>query len=58
MFESEEDRQRFLVKYNISQDRFRESLLSWDTLREIADDFEVLFTTFIICLQEPKLFSL
>lgn len=41
MFESEEDRQRFLVKYNISQDRFRESLLSWDTLREIADDFEV-----------------
>ena len=25
MFESEEDRQHFLVKYNISQDRFRES---------------------------------
>jgi hypothetical protein len=24
----------------------------------VADDFEVLFTTFIICLQEPKLFSL
>ena len=41
MFESEEDRQHFLVKYNISQDRFRESLLSWETLREIADDFEV-----------------
>ena len=41
MFESEEERQHFLVKYNISQDRFRESFLSWDTLREIADDFEV-----------------
>ena len=41
LFESEEDRQHFLTKYNISQNRFRESLLSWDTLREIADDFEV-----------------
>ena len=41
MFESEEDQQDFFIKYNISQDRFRESLLSWDMLREIADDFEV-----------------
>jgi ppGpp synthetase/RelA/SpoT-type nucleotidyltranferase len=41
MFESENEQQNFLVKYNISQDRFRNALLSWDTLREIADDFEV-----------------
>jgi len=41
MFESEEDQQHFLKKYNISQKRFRESLISWDTLREIADDYEI-----------------
>lgn len=41
MFESVEEQQNFLIKYNISQDRFRESFLSWEALREIADDFEV-----------------
>ena len=41
MFESEEYQQHFLQKYNISQDQFRESFLSWNTLREIADDFEI-----------------
>ena len=41
MFDSENEQQNFLKKYNISQDRFRKSFLTWDTLREIADDFEV-----------------
>ena len=40
MFESVEDQQNFLVKYNISQARFRKSFMSWETLREIANDFE------------------
>lgn len=40
MFDSSDEQQRFLVKYNISQDRFRESFISWDVLKEIADDFE------------------
>lgn len=40
MFESVEEQQKFLVKYNISQDRFRESFMSWETLSEIANDFE------------------
>lgn len=55
MFESEEDRQRFLLKYNISQDRFRKSLLSWDTLREIADDFEVHRNEHVDTVQEYAL---
>lgn len=40
MFEAVEDQQKFLVKYNISQERFRESFMSWETLSEIASDFE------------------
>lgn len=55
MFESAEERQHFLVKYNISQDRFRESLLSWDTLREIADDFEVHRNEHLNTVQEYAL---
>lgn len=55
LFESEEDRQHFLTKYNISQNRFRESLLSWDTLREIADDFEVHRNEHLNTVQEYAL---
>ncbi len=41
MFETVEEQKDFLIKYNISQERFRNSFISWDILREIADDFEI-----------------
>lgn len=55
MFESVEEQQDFLEKYNISQDRFRESFLSWDTLREIADDFEAHKSEHMKTVQEYAL---
>ena len=55
MFESEEDQQHFLAKYNISQDQFRKSLITWDTLREIVDDFEAHKNEYLNTVQEYAL---
>ena len=40
MFETENDRKAFLEKYHISDESFRNSLLSWDELSRIASDFD------------------
>ena len=55
MFESEEDQQHFLEKYKISQDQFRKSLITWDTLREIVDDFEAHKNEYLNTVQEYAL---
>ena len=39
MFKTEKEKKDFCKKYNISEDRFRESLVSWDGLSLIAEDY-------------------
>lgn len=40
MFDSKEEQELFLKKYNISPDRFRLSLLTWEELSNIARDYD------------------
>ena len=39
MFEKTEEQKAFLKQFNISEERFRQSMLSWDELELIADDY-------------------
>lgn len=40
MLDTKQEQQKFCREYNISDERFRNSRLTWDELEEIAKDFE------------------
>lgn len=39
MFKTSEQRKKFLRQFNITEDKFRESMLTWDELTLIAEDY-------------------
>lgn len=41
MFQTEKEQKEFCKKYNISEERFRESLVSWKCLSLIAEDYNI-----------------
>lgn len=40
MFETLQEQKKFCTEFNISEERFRNSRLSWTELKEIAEDFD------------------
>ena len=40
MLKTKQEQQKFCREFNISEERFRDSRLTWEELEEIADDFK------------------